>query len=115
MKLLPLACRILLGLMFVVFGANGLHPFMHMAPPPAGTAVGDWINIMMACHWMQIVALCQLVGGILVLVGGTLPLGLCLLCPITFNILCFHLTLTGGHQIGMGIFTALLEVILIYF
>jgi len=116
MKLIPLVCRILLGLLFVIFGVNGLHPFIPMGPmPPAGTAVGDWNNIMMASHWMQIIALMQLIGGLLVLIGGTLPLGLCVLCPITFNILCFHMTLTGGHGIGMGIFTAVLEILLIYY
>jgi putative oxidoreductase len=116
MKFLPLACRILLGLLFVVFGANGLHPFLHMgAPPPAGTGIGDWTNIMLATHWMQVVAFLQLLGGVLVLIGGTLPLGLMLLCPITFNILCYHMFLAGGQKIGMGIFTALLEVLLIYY
>ena len=33
----------------------------------------------------------QLIGGLLVLFGGTLPLGLCILCPITVNILLFHM------------------------
>jgi len=116
MKLIPLVCRILLGLLFVVFGANGLHPFLPMGGmPPAGTPIGDWTNIMMASHWSQIVAFLQVVGGLLVLFGGTLPLGLMLLCPITFNIICFHMCLAGGQQVGMGIFTAVLELLLIYY
>jgi putative oxidoreductase len=115
MKIVALTCRIFLGLLFVVFGANGLHPFMNAAMPPAGTAVGDWLIIMASCHWMTVIAAVQLIGGILILVGGTVPLGLCLLCPITFNILCFHMFLTGGRQIAPGFFTAVLEVVLIYY
>ena len=114
MKILALICRILLGLMFVVFGANGLHPFMHMPPPAAGTPVGDWIIIMMHSGWMSAGSALQLIGGLLVLFGGTLPLGLCILCPITVNILLFHMCLTGGHQIAPGAFTGMLELVLIW-
>ena len=114
MKILALVCRILLGLMFVVFGANGLHPFMPMPQPVAGTPVGDWMIAMMGSGWMFAIAAFQLIGGLLVLFGGTVPLGLCILCPITVNILLFHLTLTGGHQIAPGAFTGMLEIVLIW-
>ena len=50
----------------------------------------------------------------LVLFGGTLPLGLCILCPITVNILLYHFCLTGGKGIGMGAFTGMLEIVLIW-
>ncbi len=114
MKIVALICRMLLGLMFVVFGANGLHHFMPMPAPVPGSLKGDWIIIMLHCGWMQHVAALQVLGGILVLVGGTAPLGLCILGPILVNILIFHMTLEGGHGIGMGLFAALLEVVLIY-
>jgi hypothetical protein len=32
MKIPVLICRILLGMMFVIFGANILHPFLPMTP-----------------------------------------------------------------------------------
>jgi putative oxidoreductase len=114
MKIIALVCRILLGLMFVVFGANGLHPFMPMPQPVAGTPVGDWMIVMMGSGWMFAIAAFQVIGGLLVLIGGTAPLGLCILCPITVNILLFHLTLTGGHQIAPGAFSGMLEIVLIW-
>ena len=56
----------------------------------------------------------RLIGGLLVLFGGTLPLGLCILCPITVNILLFHFCLTGGKGVAAGAFTGMLELVLIW-
>ena len=115
MRFLPLACRIFLGIIFVVFGANNIHAFIHMPTPPAGTVIGDWTNIMMASHWILVVGLVMFIGGVLVLIGGTAPAGLVMLAPVIFNILCFHMLLAGGKGIGMAVFVALLEVLLLYF
>lgn len=38
MKIVVLVSRILLGLVFLVFGANGLHQFLPQPPLPAGLA-----------------------------------------------------------------------------
>ena len=43
MRIVVLIARILLGLTFVVFGANGLHPFPTMPPPPGGL-VGQYTH-----------------------------------------------------------------------
>ena len=114
MKYLYLICRILLGLMFVVFGANILHPFMPMEPPPAGSPPAQFMAVMAPTGWMHVVGFFQLIGGLLVLIGGTAPLGLVILGPIMVNILVFHSLLLGGHGIGPGLFATLLEIILIY-
>jgi hypothetical protein len=115
MKIVAIICRILLGLMFVVFGANILHPFLPPQPlPPAGSPVAQFMGVMMPSGWFHLIGLCQLLGGLLVLIGGTAPLGLCILGPVIVNILTFHLLLTGGHGIGIGLFAAVLEIILIY-
>jgi len=113
MKIVAITCRIFLGLLFVVFGANGLHPFMPMQMPPPGPVL-DWMTVMMNSHWLQVISFFELLGGLLVLAGGTLPLGLCILCPITINIWCFHMLLAGGHGTGPAIFATVLELILIY-
>lgn len=63
---------------------------------------------------MHHVGFFQLLGGILVLIGGTLPLGLCILGPVIVNILIFHVTLAGGQGIAPGIVAAILEIVLIY-
>ena len=115
MKILPVVCRVLLGLMFVVFGANIMHSFLPVPPQVPGTAAVDWGNIMMASHWMKVVGFFQFLAGVLLLVGGTAPLGLVILAPIIVNVLCFHMFLTGGQGIGAGVFVGVLEVLLVYF
>jgi putative oxidoreductase len=114
MKVLAIICRVLLGLMFLVFGLNGFLHFIPMGPPPpAGSLLSDFFTAMVGSGWMKWVAGFQVLGGLLVLSGVTAPLGLVILCPITVNILLFHMLLAGGHGILPGLITALLELILI--
>lgn len=116
MRVVALICRILLGLIFVVFGLNGFFHFIPMkgAMPPATTPAGEWMDAMMKSGWMHHVSFFQVLGGVLVLIGGTLPLGLVILGPIIANILMFHILLMGGHGIGMGVFAAILEIVLLW-
>lgn len=114
MKVLAIVCRILLGLVFVFFGCMGL--FMHPALPPRGTALGDFINIFHEVGWAQVISAFQVIGGLLVLFGGTVPFGLCILCPITVNILLFH---TLFHAVAPSMIVApivvtILEIVLLY-
>ena len=92
MKLATIIIRSLLGLAFVVFGANILHPFLPMPPLPA-TLAGDFSRALMQSHYMYVVGALQLLGGLLLLVGRYVPLGLTLLGPVIVNILCYHLFL----------------------
>ena len=114
MKYLYLICRILLGLLFVVFGANLLHPFLPMELPPAGSPPAQFMGVMFPSGWMHEIGILQLIGGLLVLIGGTAPLGLVILGPLIVNILTFHILLAGGHGIAPGLFATVLEIILIY-
>ncbi|HEY5381781.1 MAG TPA: DoxX family protein [Acidobacteriaceae bacterium] len=116
MKILVLICRILLGLIFVVFGANGLHQFIPAPMPPTGNPLGDFVALMQSTGWTTAVATFQVIGGLLVLIGGTLPLGLCILCPITVNILLFHTLLhaTAPAVFAPAILVTILEIVLLY-
>lgn len=115
MKFVAIICRILLGLGFVIFGLNGFFHFLPNGPmPPADSPLGQWMGVMLKSGWMHHVAFFQIVGGVLVLIGGTAPLGLCILGPILANILMFHVLLMGGHGILPGTVFAALEIVLIY-
>lgn len=115
MKFVPLVCRILLGLMFVVFGLNIIHPFIPMPPaPPADSLQGHYMAAMGPSGWIKVVGAFQVIGGLLVLFGGTVPLGLVILCPIIVNILTFHLLLEP-KGIAPGAVAALLAIVLVYF
>jgi uncharacterized membrane protein YphA (DoxX/SURF4 family) len=91
MKIAALVCRILLGLIFVVFGSNIFFHFIPM-PPPQGQA-GAFLGAMFGSGYMQAVALFQIVGGFLLLIGKFVPLGLTLVGPVIVNIMFFHIFL----------------------
>jgi putative oxidoreductase len=114
MKIVAIICRVLLGLMFLVFGLNYFLHFIPMPPPPAGTPPAAFMAVMYPSGWLKAQSILQILGGALVLAGVTLPLGLCILCPITVNILLFHLLLAGGQGIAAGLGATVLELVLIY-
>ena len=106
-----LVARILLGLMFFVFGLNGILHFLHMEMP-TGDA-GTLATIMSQHGWMTFVSVLQVVGGLLLLVGRYVPLGLVILTPIIVNILLFHFLLAPSG-VGPGLLAALLAIFLIW-
>ena len=90
MKIITIIVRILLGVVFVVFGANMLHPFLKMPPPPTGPA-GDFVGAMASTGYLKVIGVLQFTGGLILLIGKYIPLGLTLLGPVIFNILLFHI------------------------
>ena len=88
MRTAGLIARYLLGLIFVVFGANGFLHFIPMPPPPG--VAGQFMGALFVSHVLVVVFLLQLIGGILLLVGRYVPLALVLLGPVIVNIVLFH-------------------------
>jgi uncharacterized membrane protein YphA (DoxX/SURF4 family) len=88
MKIAVLIARILLGLLFLVFGLNGFFHFIPM-PPPTGLA-GQYMGALFVSHYLVVVFLLEIAGGALLLAGRYIPLGLLLLGPVLVNILLFH-------------------------
>jgi putative oxidoreductase len=112
MKIAVLIARILLGLVFLVFGLNA---FFHFIPnPPIPGDAGVLANIMFTHGWITFHGILYTIAGILLLIGRYVPVALVILGPILVNILLFHLTLTGGAGIGAGLVCALLELFLIW-
>lgn len=87
--------RVILGLIFVVFGLNG---FFHFIPVPEhNEAMGDFMGALMATGYMMpVVKATEVLAGLMILTGKKLPLGLTLLAPISINILLVHLFLDQG-------------------
>ena len=92
MKILFVVCRLLLGLMFFVFGLNGFLRFIPMGPMPTGLA-GQFFVVMTQSHYMVPVFALQVIGGILLLINQFVPLALTILAPVIVNILIFHITM----------------------
>jgi uncharacterized membrane protein YphA (DoxX/SURF4 family) len=110
MKYIPLVCRLLLGLMFFVFGLNDILHFIHM-PLPSGDAL-TWMGIMATHGYMTFVGVIMVIGGLLLLVGRFVPLALTLLAPVIVNILLYH-ALLWPHGAAPGILAAVLEIALL--
>ena len=112
MKIVTLISRLLLGLIFVVFGLNGFLNFLSMGPLPTGLA-GQFIGALVQSHYFWVVAALQVAGGALLLVNRFVPLGLVLLGPVIVNILLYHLflNLTG---IAMAIVVTILWFVVFY-
>ena len=111
MKIAALICRLLLGLLFLVFGLNKLYPLMHATMPPGDA--GAWSLLMVNHHWMTVIGVFECVGGLFLLSGRFVPLGLVFLGPVCVNILLFGF-LFAPAAIGSGIVAAILEIFLIY-
>jgi uncharacterized membrane protein YphA (DoxX/SURF4 family) len=114
MKIAILISRVLLGLGFTIFGLNILHSFLPEPQPDTASLAGQWISVMGPSHWMQLVGLFQLLGGLLVLSGRATPLGLLFLAPVLVNILAFHIFLQNGGGLAPGLVMSVLEIFLIY-
>ena len=89
MKLTVTIARLLLGLMFTVFGMNGFLHFIPQ-PPPASPLAIQYMTVMALSHYFVLVFLVQLIAGILLLVNRYVPLALVLLAPVLVNILVYH-------------------------
>ena len=111
MKIAVLIARILLGLLFLVFGLNGFLNFIH-GPMPTGVA-GQYLAVMGGTLYIHFVFVVQIVGGLLLLSGQFVPLALVLLGPVIINILLFHVSMQPSG-LPPGLFAAVLWFIVFF-
>ncbi len=108
-RIVPVA-RILLGLVFFVFGLNGFLGFLPM--PPLAERPGALMGAFAASGYLfPLIKGTEVVAGLLLLIGRFVPLALILLAPIVVNILAFHLAFTPAEA-GLSIVITLLTIFL---
>ena len=111
MKYAILIARVLLGIVFVVFASNA---FLHFIPtPPLQGQAGAFIGALIASGYVYVVAMLQIVGGLLLLIGRFVPLGLALLGPVIVNIMLYHICLDPSG-LPVAIFVSLLALFLLW-
>lgn len=101
-KILPVAARLVLGLVFFVFGLNG---FLHFLPqPPLTGPPGAFVSALASSGYLlTLLSATQVLSGVLLLSGFFVPLALTLLAPVIVNIVAFHLFLAPGNTIVVGV------------
>ncbi|HXX42831.1 MAG TPA: DoxX family membrane protein [Chthoniobacterales bacterium] len=112
MKIVTIIARLLLGLIFVVFGSNAFFHFMPMPPPPPGL-VGEFLHVFFASGWVYVIGGLQTLCGLLLIIGRFVPLALTILAGIIFNILVFH-ALLAPQGFPPAIVVTILELFLLW-
>jgi uncharacterized membrane protein YphA (DoxX/SURF4 family) len=115
MKIAVMVARILLGLIFFVFGLNG---FLHFMPnPPPTPAAGAFFGALIATGYMfSLVFLPQVLGGALLLLNIAVPFALVILAPVIVNIILFHIYLSPvPMQLAIAFIVAAFELFLAWY
>ena len=103
--------RIVLGLIYFVFGLNF---FLHFLPtPPSSGGVADAFvgGLFQSGYFFPMLKSIEVVLGAFLLLGLFVPLSLVILMPVSLNILLFHAFLTPGNA-TMGIVIVLVHLYL---
>lgn len=96
MKYIFVIARVLLGLVFTVFGLNA---FLHFFPsPPVAGLAGQFMGALLGSHYYVIAFGTELIGGALLLSNRYVPLALTMLGPVIVNILSFHIFLDSENM-----------------
>jgi uncharacterized membrane protein YphA (DoxX/SURF4 family) len=111
-RYLRTAGRIVMGLLFFVFGLNGFFEFIPRptGPMPEG-AMAFGAAMMKTGYLFQLIKGTEVVAGALLLANRFVPLALTILAPVVVNIVAFHLFLERDG-LGMAIFIVALEIAL---
>ena len=102
LRYLPTAARLLLGLVFVVFGLNGFLQFLPM-PPVTGAPAAFFGALLATGYLFPLIKGTEVIAGALLLGNRFVPLALALLAPVVVNIVLFHTFLTPPNPIAFGV------------
>jgi len=104
--------RIILAVGLIFFGLNKFFDFMPMFKMP--DAAANFMESLEATGYVfYVVAILEIVIGVLLLLKKWVPFALILLAPISFNILLFHIFLDVS-DIWVAMVIVTFNVILIY-
>ena len=106
MKNVTLVIRILLGLMVLFFGLNKFGQWM--AFPEMPEAAGKFMGALMESGYvMTVVAVVEIVTGILLIINKYTALALVVLFPVMLNAFLFHVFLDPATMMGAALGTAM--------
>jgi putative oxidoreductase len=112
MKYVIIIVRVLLGLLFAVFGSNA---FLHFIPMPEMHGDADtFIGALAHSGYIYVIAALQVVGGLCLLIHPRLVApGLILLGPVIVNIILYHIFMEPSG-LGMAAIIGVLSMFLLW-
>ncbi|HVK77685.1 MAG TPA: hypothetical protein VM734_30480 [Kofleriaceae bacterium] len=106
----PHVARVVLGLLFVVFGLNYFLAFLPTPPPPPEQALPFVGGLMASGYIFPVIKAIEVAAGVALLTNRFVPLALTLLAPIIVNIALFHFVLAPSY--GLPVTILVLELYL---
>ncbi len=112
MKIVNLVLTYLVAALFVILGAGNY--FFHFIPNPSMTEPSaSWIGTMHTTHYLLVVKILELIGGLLLGLNIKRALGWAILLPIIVNIAMFEVFIAKTP--GMGIVLLLINLYFILY
>lgn len=105
MKIAVLIARILLGLIFVIFGLNFFFQFLPMKQPPMSKeATAFSMGLFGSGYFFPFLKVIETISGLFLVINRYTAFFLLVLLPISLNIALFHTILVpSGAPMGVGI------------
>lgn len=97
------SARIVLGLIYFVFGLNFFLNFLPMPPQSGGPAETFVTGLFQSGYFFPFLKGIEVILGAALLIGVFVPLVLVILMPISLNILLFHAFLTDNPVMSIVI------------
>lgn len=98
---IPLGARIILGLIYFIFGGMGLAIALGLMKMPENQVMPEAAmtfmkGIMATGYFFPLLKITETVCGFLLLINFAAPVALVILAPVTLHIFLFHFCLTPG-------------------
>ena len=104
----PIAARVLMGLIFLIFGLNMLLNFLPQPSKPLPEGATDLAGALVRSGYLfQLTAWTEVICGALLLMNLFVPLALAFIAPVVVNIVAFHVFLAPS---GLGVAVVVLAL-----
>jgi len=113
MKIAVIIVRVLLAAMYLFASVSYFLNIMPKAPEMTAAQTSFMTGLMASVYLFPLIKITELVGGILLLIGRTAPLGALIIFPVTLNIFLYHAFL-GPKDLPMVAVMLLFNLFLFY-
>jgi len=117
MQKAKIALRVLLGLIYFIFGLNFFLQFLPVPPPPTeGPMAAIMAGFTATGYLFVLIKVTEVACGLMLLTGLFVPLSLIVLAPVTLNIFLLHLIVAPeGLPMAVGLLILNVALGFLYF